>query len=227
MLLSAVLRPGCSISLAAFTAEIICDRGHYVHMRPYRFSDPCPWTQQLSPSIRYLELSSIDSGDHSWSWPLCTHAPLLLYQLMPMDAAAVTEHLISGVFAGTSPLYSYQAVFTAPPDEQRVLSAASLFFWTLTLIVLVKYVAIVLRFDDNGEGDSVMHKSKKRSRILCSSSTGANTLSCSCFMLQVHQQRLLQRRLHGMQAGQAVGRSILPPCKQWSLTVRLLCSIFT
>lgn len=54
---------------------------------------------------------------------------------------------------GTSPLYAYQAVFTAAPGQQEVLNAASLFFWTLTLIVLVKYVGIVLRFDDNGEGE--------------------------------------------------------------------------
>ncbi|KIZ05369.1 Potassium transporter 1 [Monoraphidium neglectum] len=53
---------------------------------------------------------------------------------------------------GTSPLYAYQSVFTAPPSREETLSAASLFFWTLTLIVLVKYVGIILRFDDNGEG---------------------------------------------------------------------------
>lgn len=40
--------------------------------------------------------------------------------------------------AATSPLYSYQAVFSAAPGQQEVISAASLFFWTLTLIVLIK-----------------------------------------------------------------------------------------
>eukprot|EP00775_Hariotina_reticulata_P000364 gene364-598_t len=45
-----------------------------------------------------------------------------------------------------------KAVFGTEPSSQEVLSAASLFFWTLTLIVLCKYVGIVLRFDDNGEG---------------------------------------------------------------------------
>lgn len=53
---------------------------------------------------------------------------------------------------GTSPLYAYQSVFTAAPSPATVLSAASLFFWTLTLIVLIKYVCIILCFDDNGEG---------------------------------------------------------------------------
>jgi hypothetical protein len=55
--------------------------------------------------------------------------------------------------AGTSPLYAYQAVFSSSPDPSTVLAATSLFFWTLTLIVLLKYVGIVIRFDDNGEGE--------------------------------------------------------------------------
>jgi KUP system potassium uptake protein len=38
------------------------------------------------------------------------------------------------------------------PDAAAVLAATSLIFWTLTLIVLVKYVGIIIRFDDNGEG---------------------------------------------------------------------------
>ena len=59
---------------------------------------------------------------------------------------------------GTSPLYAYQAVFTAPPPRAEVLSAASLFFWTLTLVVLVKYVGVILRFDDNGEGEPVTRR---------------------------------------------------------------------
>jgi KUP system potassium uptake protein len=56
---------------------------------------------------------------------------------------------------GTSPLYAYQSVFAGDkaPGREEVLAAASLFFWTLTLIVLVKYVGIILRFDDNGEGE--------------------------------------------------------------------------
>lgn len=58
--------------------------------------------------------------------------------------------------AGTSPLYAYQAVFSAAPAQHDVLAAASLFFWTLTLIVLLKYVGIIIRFDDNGEGASAL-----------------------------------------------------------------------
>jgi KUP system potassium uptake protein len=50
-------------------------------------------------------------------------------------------------------------VFNAAPPQQEVLAAASLFFWTLTLIVLLKYVGIIIRFDDNGEGASAISAS--------------------------------------------------------------------
>ena len=57
---------------------------------------------------------------------------------------------------GTSPLYSFKEVFGGPhpilPVESRVLGVASLFFWTLTLVVSVKYVLIVMRADNDGEG---------------------------------------------------------------------------
>ncbi|MEI8081720.1 MAG: KUP/HAK/KT family potassium transporter, partial [Actinomycetes bacterium] len=57
---------------------------------------------------------------------------------------------------GTSPLYAFQQIFAGPnpivPDEHRVFGAVSLIFWTLTLIVSVKYVLIVMRADNDGEG---------------------------------------------------------------------------
>lgn len=57
---------------------------------------------------------------------------------------------------GTSPLYAFQTIFAAPHDigvnELRLFGALSLVFWTLTLIVSVKYVLIVMRADNDGEG---------------------------------------------------------------------------
>jgi KUP system potassium uptake protein len=38
------------------------------------------------------------------------------------------------------------------PNVVDVLGAISLIFWSITLIVLVKYVFIVLRANDQGEG---------------------------------------------------------------------------
>lgn len=57
---------------------------------------------------------------------------------------------------GTSPLYAFSEIFTGahelPVTDDRVLGALSLVFWTLTLIVAVKYVLIVMRADNQGEG---------------------------------------------------------------------------
>ncbi|KAK9918504.1 hypothetical protein WJX75_004557 [Coccomyxa subellipsoidea] len=53
---------------------------------------------------------------------------------------------------GTSPLYTFANIFQTPPDNDDILAAMSLIFWTLTLVGLIKYVFIVLRADDQGEG---------------------------------------------------------------------------
>jgi KUP system potassium uptake protein len=56
---------------------------------------------------------------------------------------------------GTSPLYTVSACFTGPgisvtPDH--VLGLLSLIFWSLVLVILVKYVSVVLNADNKGEG---------------------------------------------------------------------------
>ncbi|WVY94520.1 hypothetical protein V8G54_033608 [Vigna mungo] len=56
----------------------------------------------------------------------------------------------------TSPLYVYKSTFIEDiqhSDTNEVIyGVLSFVFWTLTLIPLLKYVFIVLRADDNGEG---------------------------------------------------------------------------
>ena len=57
---------------------------------------------------------------------------------------------------GTSPLYAFKEAFTGPhgmaPTELNVLAALSAFFWAMMLIISIKYVWIVLKFDNEGEG---------------------------------------------------------------------------
>ncbi|KAF2217540.1 hypothetical protein CERZMDRAFT_104223 [Cercospora zeae-maydis SCOH1-5] len=53
---------------------------------------------------------------------------------------------------GTSPLYVYSSTFSSPPSRPDVLGVLSFIIWSLTLIVTLKYVLIVLRADDDGEG---------------------------------------------------------------------------
>ena len=59
---------------------------------------------------------------------------------------------------GTSVLYSVKAVFGSgyvPFTPDNVHGILSIFFWTLTVIVSLKYVTLVLRADNHGEGGLV------------------------------------------------------------------------
>ena len=56
---------------------------------------------------------------------------------------------------GTSVLYAFKEVFVSghvPITQDNVLGVLSLFFWALTSIVSVKYVVLIMRADNNGEG---------------------------------------------------------------------------
>ena len=71
--------------------------------------------------------------------------------------AALTLGAIGVVYGdiGTSVLYAVKEVFNhghvaVTPDN--VYGLMSIFFWTMTVIVSIKYVVLVLRADNNGEG---------------------------------------------------------------------------
>src|SRR5262245_48836367 len=57
---------------------------------------------------------------------------------------------------GTSPLYAVRACFSGidgvSVTHESVLGVLSLIFWSLTLVISIKYVSIILRADNNGEG---------------------------------------------------------------------------
>jgi KUP system potassium uptake protein len=55
---------------------------------------------------------------------------------------------------GTSPLYVFSDVFSKVPikSEVEILGALSLVMYTIALIPFAKYVFIVLKANDNGEG---------------------------------------------------------------------------
>jgi KUP system potassium uptake protein len=57
---------------------------------------------------------------------------------------------------GTSPLYALRECFfgshSVPPTHENVLGVLSLIIYSLVLVVSIKYIAIVLRADNQGEG---------------------------------------------------------------------------
>ena len=71
--------------------------------------------------------------------------------------AALTLGAIGVVYGdiGTSVLYAVKEVFNhghVAVTPENVYGLMSIFFWTMTVIVSIKYVALVLRADNNGEG---------------------------------------------------------------------------
>src|SRR3954462_7108854 len=57
---------------------------------------------------------------------------------------------------GTSPLYALSSCLTAaeyvPGETAKVLGLLSLVFWSLAIVVTVKYVGVIMRADNAGEG---------------------------------------------------------------------------
>jgi KUP system potassium uptake protein len=57
---------------------------------------------------------------------------------------------------GTSPLYAFKESLSAagfrPGDEAAIFGLLSLIFWSLCIVVTVKYLAVIMRADNHGEG---------------------------------------------------------------------------
>ncbi|WNZ58437.1 KUP/HAK/KT family potassium transporter [Microbulbifer sp. MKSA007] len=57
---------------------------------------------------------------------------------------------------GTSPLYAFKLIFHPrfgiPHNTETIIGGVSAVFWALTLIVTIKYVILVMRLDNRGEG---------------------------------------------------------------------------
>jgi KUP system potassium uptake protein len=84
--------------------------------------------------------------------------PSHVTKLNPKQLAAVSLAALGVVYGdiGTSPLYALRECFHGPhaiaPTETSVLGVLSLVFWVLILVISVKYMAVVLRADNRGEG---------------------------------------------------------------------------
>ena len=60
---------------------------------------------------------------------------------------------------GTSPLYSMREIFIGhhklTVDPLHILGVVSLIFWSLMIVVTFKYILVILRADNKGEGGSL------------------------------------------------------------------------
>jgi KUP system potassium uptake protein len=87
---------------------------------------------------------------------------------------------------GTSPLYTVQLIFAGDhpmgPSPVHVYGALSLIFWALALVVTLKYVLLILRVDNRGEGGIMalvalierLAKSRRRAALVIVGVLGAS-----------------------------------------------------
>ncbi|MGB8363702.1 MAG: potassium transporter Kup [Rhizomicrobium sp.] len=90
--------------------------------------------------------------------PLHEAGDLSIHTALDGRMAALTLGALGVVFGdiGTSPLYAMretvEATAGALPGSQAVLAALSLIFWSLVVVVTIKYVVLIMRADNDGEG---------------------------------------------------------------------------
>src|SRR5207253_8031997 len=74
------------------------------------------------------------------------------------STAALTLAALGVVYGdiGTSPLYTIKEVFSAstgvPLNADTLVGAVSVIFWALMLVVTLKYVTLIMRASNEGEG---------------------------------------------------------------------------
>ncbi|MBY0520167.1 MAG: KUP/HAK/KT family potassium transporter, partial [Sphingomonas sp.] len=60
---------------------------------------------------------------------------------------------------GTSPLYAFRETFAGHHplalDPMHIMGVVSLMFWSMMVVVSLKYVTIIMRADNKGEGGSL------------------------------------------------------------------------
>ena len=101
-------------------------------------------------STSLASLPTAEAGPHA------SHAGPGGQKLVPLALGA-----IGVVFGdiGTSPLYSLKESFAGPHplliDRPHIFGVLSLIFWTMTLVVTIKYVLVTMRADNDGEGGSL------------------------------------------------------------------------
>src|SRR6478735_6966286 len=82
------------------------------------------------------------------------HAPRGSTPLLTLGAIGIVFGDI-----GTSPLYALKESFIGhhpmPVVESRVMAVISIIFWTMMIVVTLKYVTIMMRADNKGEGGSL------------------------------------------------------------------------
>jgi len=93
------------------------------------------------PAVRPHEPAESKNNSHGQGWA---------FTVLPRTLGVVYGDI------GTSPLYTIKECFyglhAIPPSETNIMGVLSLVFWSLTVVVSIKYVLLLLRTDNKGEG---------------------------------------------------------------------------
>lgn len=131
------------------------------------------------------------------------HAPLPSGPGQLLTAGSTATHARSGVAMlalaalgivygdiGTSPLYAFKEAFNGPHalpvSATNVLATLSALFWSVMLIISIKYVWVVLNYDNDGEGGvlaltALAHRHAQRSPRLAAAVIGAGVFAAALF----------------------------------------------
>jgi len=82
---------------------------------------------------------------------------------------------------GTSPLYVFSSTFSSEPSYDDLVGVLSIIIWSLAIMVTLKYVIIILRADNDGEGGTFSTYS------LLSRYVSSPPSYCSYSMLTLHR----------------------------------------
>ena len=131
---------------------------------------------------------------------------------------------------GTSPLYTAQETFSGAHglgvEPEKVLGGVSLILWTLMALVTLKYVTIIMRADNRGEGGSIallalVMELTKKSKLASSSQCSA---FCGCAVLRRqhdHAGNFSSERCRGLNAVAPAFKSYILP-----ISIVILCGLF-
>jgi KUP system potassium uptake protein len=115
-----------------------------------------PISRDLQPVLPLFDEEALDIEDYLRAEPDADD--IHTDETRRQGVAALTLGAVGVVYGdiGTSPIYAFRealrATGTAVPGAPEVLGILSLLIWTLILIVTVKYVFVLLRADNRGEG---------------------------------------------------------------------------
>lgn len=108
--------------------------------------DSPPMTNQIQPAQTTEPVAETHSGGHR-------HKDMSRKRLLSLSLLALG--IVYGDI-GTSPLYAVRECFhgahAVPVTQANIYGVLSLIFWTLVIVVTLKYHVYVIRFDNRGEG---------------------------------------------------------------------------